>query len=353
MANSLTGTYSVDDLLAVRLASAANFGTDKIFNALQADMDFYNGLVREQLSLMAENVTEQTRIYGGSNLHRMTQVDEFGVAPSKKAYVTSDVSFPLNLFSSTIGWTSKFIETAKPAEYASEYLAVRGGHSYEINLQIKKAIYNNTNYSFVDKLTNGVTLNIKRFVNADSAAIPDYQGTTFDGSTHTHYVASTSGSVANDDVDALISNVTEHGHTRGLMLVIALADKAKIKALTGFTALGNIAMDYRNTDTTKAMLDNTDLNNQHIGYWGDVQIWVKPYAVANYMLCITTEGEKALGFREREQTSLQGLRLVSDIPTFPLIAKSFEAEFGIAVNNRTAGAVLQLNSSTWANPTIS
>lgn len=353
MANiSQTGTFSVDDLLAVRYASAAEFGADKIFDALKNDLAFYNGMVTEQMGIMAEVLSEQSRVYGGSTLHKMVQVDEFGKAASQKAFVTSDVSFPLRLFSSSIGWTSKYAEIATPAEMASEYLAVRGGHSYEITRQIKKAIYANTNYTFVDKLTNGVSLGVKRFVNADSATIPDYNGVSFDGASHTHYAARIS-TLAASDITTLVSNVTEHGHTRGLMLVIALADKATVAALgSPYVALGNAVIAYNNTDTTKMMLDNSDLNNQMIGFWGDIPVWVKPYAVANYILCISGDGEKPLGFRQRAQSSLQGLRLVAEIPGYPLVSKSFEAEFGVGVNCRTAGAVLYIGNTTWADATI-
>lgn len=353
MANSNpTGIYSVDDLLAVRNASAAEFGAEKVFDTLKNDLSFYNGLISEQMSFMAENVDEQSRVYGGSVLHEMTQVDEYGVAPSKKGYITSDVSFPLRLFSSSIGWTQKYLEVASPAELMSEYLSVRGGHSYEVTRQIKNAIYNKDNYTFVDRLTNSVSLTIRRFVNADGQAIPDFNGKSFDGASHTHYKAKAGASLANADIDGLVSNVTEHGHTRGLMLVVSLANKAAITALTGFTPLSSKVMVYNATDSTVVKLDTTDLDNQHIGYWGDIPVWVKPYAVENYVLCITTEGEKALGFRQRKQDSLKGLRLVSEIPSFPLISKSFEAEFGVAVNSRTSGAVLYIGGTTWANATI-
>lgn len=359
MANTaLTGTYSVDDLLAVRNASSAEYGVDKIFDTLQRDLAFYNGMVNEQMSLFAEPLTEQVRTWGSSNMHRMTQVDEYGVAPSQKAFGSADVSFPLRLFSSSIGWTQKYLDIASPSEIMSEYLGVRSGHSYEINQQIAKAIYNNTNASWVDRLTNGVTLTIRRFLNADSQAIPDYNGVSFTAASHTHYNARV-GTLAKSDINSLISHVTEHGHTKGLMLVVSLTDKNTLIGLgatsgseIGFTALGYNHMVYNASDTTKISIDNTDLNNQLIGFWGDVQVWVKPYAIANYILCITSEGEKALGFRQRAQSSLRGLRLVSEIPGYPLVSKSFEAEFGVAVNCRTAGAVLYIGDTTWANPTI-
>lgn len=352
MANtSLTGSYSVDDLLAVRNASAADFGADKIFDTLKEDLAFYNGLVSEQMTKFAQDLTEQVRNYGSSNLHQMLEIDEFGVAPSRKSLASSDVSFPLRMYSSSIGWTQKYLDIATPAEIASEYMAIRTGHSYELNKQLKKAIYNNTNYSFVDKLTNGVTLTVRRFLNGDGEVIPDFQGTSFTAATHTHYSATSSLTAAG--IDALVSNVTEHGHTNDLMLVIDGSDKADIRALSGsFVPLSNAVIQYNASDVSRMSIDNSDLGNQMIGYWKDIPVWVKPYAVANYMLCITSAGEKALGFRQRKQASLRGLRLVSELPGYPLVSKSFEAEFGIAVNNRSAGAVLYFGSGTWANPTI-
>jgi hypothetical protein len=352
MAN--TGIVTIDDLRAVKYASAGTYGLDTINTVLQADLNYYNQIVQEQLNLMAESATEQQRVYGTSGLVEMVEVDEFGMAPTKKNSIGETVGFPLKNFQSGLGWTSKFLEIATPAELTERYLQVQHGHAANINVEIKKAIYNNANYSFVDKLTNGVTLGIKRFINADSSKIPNSPaGVAFDGSTHTHYIARTS-TLANADVDKAISLVTEHGLTKGLMLVISLVDKATISALTNFKALDSALMAYSGVTSTVAKLDMSDLENQLIGYWnGNVEVWVKPWAVANYVLCLAVDvAEKPLVFRQRPQATLQGLRIVADFESHPLVARVMEAEFGFGVWNRLAGSVLYIGNTTWANPTL-
>jgi len=353
MAN--TGSYSIDDLLAVRFASAGSFGLDTINKVLQADLDYYNVGVTEQLGLFAEPVTEQQRIYGTSAMIDMVEIDEYGAAPTKKNLTGVTCGFPLRLFSSSIGWTSKYFEIATPAEIAAQYLQVRKGHAAKMTQEIKKAIYNNANYTFVDKLTNGVSLAIKRFINADSSVIPNSPaGVSFDGSSHTHYLAKAGASLANADIDGLVSTVTEHGNTQALMLVISLSNKAAISALTGFKKLSSPELVYNATDATVARLDMSDLENQMIGLWNEtIPVWVKPWAIENYVLCVATgAAEKPLAFRQRPQTALQGLRIVAEINDYPLISKSMEAEYGFGVWNRLAGGVLYTGGTTWANPTI-
>jgi hypothetical protein len=352
MAN--TGSYSIDDLLAQRFSSAADFGLDTINKVLQADLDYYNAEVTEQLRLLAEPMTEQQRIYGTSAMVDMVEIDEFGAAPTKKNLTGVTCGFPLHLYSSSLGWTSKYLEIATPAEVAAQYLQVRKGHAAKMTTEIKKAIFNNANFTFVDKLTNGVSLGVKRFINADSSVIPNSPaGVSFDGTSHTHYLARVS-TLANSDIDGLVSTINEHGHTKGLMIVIALGDKAAISALTGFKKLSSPELIYNATDATVAKLDMGDLENQMIGLWNEtIPVWVKPWAVANYVLCVATgSNEKVLAFRQRPQTALQGLRIVAEINDYPLIAKSMESEYGFGVWNRLAGAVLYTGGTSWVNPTL-
>ena len=354
MANTnLVGVYSVEDLLEVRNSSAAEFGQDKIFATLQADLAFYNEQVNEQLSMLAEPLTEQMRTWGGSVMHRGTKIDQFGVAPGKKGYVASNVSFPIYDWSYSVGWTNKYLQKASPAELMSEYLAIRQGHSYDMTQEIKRALFNNTNYTFVDKGNNGVSLTIKRLLNGDGDAIPDYQGTAFTAASHTHYVARAS-TLADSDINSLVSNITEHGHTTGLQIAINIAQKDTVANLAGFTPLGSALMAYNATDTTKLTLDNKDLNNQCIGIWNhSIPVWVKPWVPANYILCLSADAEKPLGFRQEKNPALRGLRLASTMPNYPLLSETYESTYGFGVNARSSAAILYVGATSWANPTIS
>lgn len=349
-----TGTIDLSDLLAVRYASPVQYGLDTIQKVLNYDLNQLDKSVMEEISWFAEPTSERGRIYGTSATILMMDADEYATPVSKKNTVGENVNFPMRKFQSAIGWTNDYLKVAKVSDLAQAAIQVKNGYLRELHYQVKRAIYNDTNYTSYDILIDNYALAIKRLINADSTKIADGpDGTTFDGSTHTHYTARVS-TLAATDIDAVISNVTEHGHTQGLRLVIAQANLAAISALSGFRALTSSLVVVSNGIATKDTLDIEDLSNRMVGYWNDsVQVWVKPWAVSNYVLCIATgTPEKVLCYRQREQESLRGLRVVAHFDEYPLISDNMEAEFGFGVWNRTAAAVLYIGGTSWANPTI-
>ncbi|KKN52915.1 hypothetical protein LCGC14_0607770 [marine sediment metagenome] len=351
------GTYSLVDLLQQRFASAAEFGLDTINEILQRDLANYNSQVNDQMGLFADPLVKQSRIYGVSAVNSMTEVDEFGQAPSNRNLPGVTVSFPLSMYKSALGWTSKYMEIATPREIASKFLESRRGHAQQLILQMRRSIFNSNNFTHIDKLTNGVSLAIKRLINADSADIPDSPaGATFDGSTHDHYNAR-AAALANADVNGLVSDVTEHGNTRGVKIIVTLgADKTAISALSLFIPISDPGLIYHTANETRRKEAFEDLENQLIGFWGDtsVEVWVKPWGLTGYFLCVATGmPEKPIGFRQRKQTALQGLRILPSISgEYPLLAQNMEAEFGMGIWNRTAGAVLYTGATSWVNPAI-
>lgn len=351
-----TGTYSIAQLRAARFASAAEFGLDTINDVLQLDLSRFNAYVTDELGLMADPLEVQSRIYGTSATHTMVEVDPYGTAPSLRKLPGVTVSFPLRLFKDTVGWTQKALEIATPNEVVEKMLQVRTGYSRQISSQIQKSLFNDTNYSWVDNLTNGVTLTIRRLINADSQAIPDGPaGEVFDPATHNHYNSTATGTIANADVDALVEDVTEHGNTKGVKVFIHLDNKTAFVALTGFLALGDGGIVYSGTNNTVKKMNFDDLNNQLIGYWrnSSIEVWVKPIVVDNYTMCVATDiPEKVLGYRQRPQDSLKGLRIAALNNEYPLIAEYIEAEFGFGVWNRTAAAIMYNDDTSWLNPTL-
>jgi hypothetical protein len=357
----LVGIKSVEDLRAYRFASAAELGLDTINQVMQRDLALVNAQMNDAIGLLASPLTEQTRIYGTSYKLAMQEVDEHGVPDSKKAQPGVTVGFPLRRFAITLGWTRAAMQRMTPAEMAEDYIAARQGYAAEVNKQIKKSAYLKTNYNFTDELTNGVTYGVKRFLNADNAKIPDYDGTSFTASSHQHYSGITGSAVSAGEVDALVSNVTEHGNHAGVMIAVHSSDEATIKALSGFKTAQDLGLIIP-TPTTQTFTREgiTDFlsNNRFIGFWqnSSVAVWVKPWAVDNRWACFGTGSpEKPLGYRRPAFDGLQGLRFESNEERLAVIAQLIVAEFGFGVWNRTAGAFLDIatGSGTYTDPTIS
>ena len=349
-----TGVLTIADLIATRFASAKAFGVNTIADVLRADLAAHNQMVEQMVSEMCEISSDARRIYGGSNDANMTEVDEFGNAPSQKAVSGAECGFPLKRFQYNTGWTERFMDNATVADVAQKQLDAEKAHRKQVARQIKLAIYGNTNYTFNDLNVDNVALAIKRFVNADSAVIPDGpDGTTFDGSTHTHFTAAAALAVA--DVTAMINTVQEHGHTGATYVAINVANEAAFRALAGFSAYVDMRMTIpADTSTPMTRLDYRKTNNRPIGLLSGAEIWVKPWAIASYAFCYDAEdARKPLVLRQRSSGgALVGLRNVGSWSTHPFGGENMEWEGGAGVWTRTNGACYYFGGAAWADPTI-
>lgn len=350
-----TGTYDISSLLAARFQSAAEYGLDTIQRVLQADLAAHNAIVNDMLTTLCEPTTERQRIYGTSADGEMVEVDEFGRAPTQSPKTGATVGFPLRLFQFPIGWTEKWMQVHTPADMAQAQLGAEAAHLRRIQREIKTAIYLSANYTFNDHLIDKIDLAVKRFVNADSAAIPNGpNGETFDGASHTHYDANAGLTAA--VLQANIDDVIEHGYGGSVLAAINKTNEAAVRLLTGFVAYPDPRLAvpvYSATGIPSQKLDISRLDNRAIGVFGGAEVWVKSWAIAGYSFAWDAASpNKPLAFRQRTQAGLQGLRIAATNSAFPLTAQFLEAEFGIGVWTRTNGAVLDFVNGAYTDPTI-
>ena len=348
-----TGTHDISTLLATRFQSVAAFGMDTIQQVLEADVAAHNAIVQEMVAGMCEVTTDRQRRYGSSVGGEMIEVDEYGRSATQVARPGATVGFPMRLFQFGIGWTAKWFETHTPADMAMAVQNAQKAHLRRVQMEIKRAVYLSANYTFSDFLVDNVDLAVKRFLNADSAEIPDGpNGETFVAASHTHYDAINGLTAA--AAKATINDVIEHGHGNSVRLAISRTDETTVRALSGFTAYPDPRIIYRATDTPGQALDISRLDNRAIGIFEGAEVWVKPWAIANYLFAWDDgDSMKPLAFRQREAQALQGLRIAASLDTHPLYAQYMEAEFGVGVWTRTNGAVLYFGAGAYADPTIS
>jgi hypothetical protein len=347
-----TGTLDVSDLLATESVSVAEFGLDNVREVLQRDLDAHNRIVDDMINLLAERTTDRQRRYGPAAGGEMIEVDEYGRGPTQKSKGGDTVGFPLKKFQYPIGWTYTWFQLHTPADMARQQIAAERADVQRIVVEIKRALFVPTNYTFRDHLVDNVDLAVKRLVNADSANIPTSPyGVDFDGATHTHYDAI--AAVTNAAAKALAMDVLEHHDGQEVRLAINVADEDTWRALTDFKPyVDSRLLPNQATNEPARRLDFARANNRPIGIIGAAEVWVKPWAIANYPFTWVPGAPKPLAMRERPQASMRGLRLAASLETHPLYADYMEREFGFGVWNRTNGAVLRTNNGTYAAPTI-
>lgn len=345
------GTLSTLDTLAASQQTIAAYGEDRAWEGISAALAAHNAIVRDMEGELFEVSTDRQRRFGGMSATTMQELDQFGAADAQKTTAGVTVGFPLRLYGYTVQWDRKFMQTATVAELTAQFQAAQQADLAGIQSQIKRALLTPTNATFLDRLVDNVSLSVKALVNADSAELPpDPYGATFDGSTHTHYLGTSS--FANTDLDSLINTVIEHYNDGEVRVYLNKAQEATVRAFTGFVAYVDARIISATTTAVGVQaLDTSNLYNRAIGVYGGAEIWVKPWVPASYVIAVNT-AHRPLVFRVRAaQGGFGDLQIAAENEAYPLRARFLEREFGVGVWNRTAAAVLYTANATYSAPT--
>lgn len=339
MAPRNLGILSMQDMLRNRFQTPVQLGLDTIARSLQADLAIHNRILQDLVSTFAVTTADRRRRYGVSSSLQFLTADEFTRAHTQKVITGSEVEFPMDGFQAAIGWTAMFFQNKTVADMAATQVAAKVGHINAIKRRVQLAIFGATNYSTFDYRVDDIQLDIKRFVNADGAPIPmGPNGELFNAATHTHYMF-TAG-LTNAGAHALVDTVFEHHNSSGLKVYINIGDASAWQALTDFKPYTDSRI-IPSVDVARAagQLDPFNPGDRALGIFGPAEVWVKPWGVLNYSVCLATDTDlKPLAMRTRDG-SAPALSTVATNVLFPLQADYMESEFGLGVWTRTNGAV--------------
>lgn len=346
------GTYTSDQSLRVSQASVIQSGEQNVYQSVVTLLNAHNTQVDETMSIFVEKTTQRKRLYGGPGSMSMQRMDEIGTPSAQRILMGSNVEFPLWDDAIGLQWTRQYLMKATPEEVLSKTQAAMTADLVNLQTELKKAFFLPTNYSWIDRLDDHSSLSVKRLVNADGAQIPTApDGSNFDGSTHTHYLAT--ASFINTNLKALIRTVNEH-FLRGRVLVcINEQEEATVSGFTGFYPVqpANIMVGNGNTVAVGA-LDVQNTSNRRIGVFNGVDIWTKPWVPAGYVIAVHVDApEKPLVMRV-DTAGSGGLELDFEYEEHPLMAKGFRRRFGFGVFNRVAAAVLYTGGGSYVAPTL-
>ncbi|MFN7949442.1 MAG: hypothetical protein U0Z53_29065 [Blastocatellia bacterium] len=341
---------TLDTLASENNTTVAEIGEDRVFEAIDAARVAHNELVDELTSDLVEVTTDRLRRFGGNDEMEMEEVDEMGTADAQKITTGQNVGFPLRLFQLSVQWSRKYFQNVTGAEFARQFIAATTADLKRIERQIKTPIFTPTNSTFSDKLVDGVELPLKALLNADGVAIPQGPGfATFDGTTHTHYLAT--ASLTETALKNLIETVIEHRLGGDVKVYINRAQESAVRALSGFEKYFDARIiPSVNQDRARGELDQSRLYDRAIGVFEQAEIWVKPWIPTGYMFCWMMHAPKPLCLRVRRAG--EGLAVAAEDENYPLRARTIEREFGVSVNERSNGAVLYIGGGSYVTPVI-
>jgi hypothetical protein len=348
------GTLQITDTLAAQRTLIANFGEDNAYAAIANYLQAWNRISDEMLMELAEPTTDRLRRYGGVDSVVMIRGDEFSRPDAQKAVAGVNIGIPLEMYQVALQWTRKYFQMHFVSELEAQVNAVRTADERRIVYEIQRAIFTPTNnLSYVDHLVDNsaqITLPVRALLNGDGTAIPaDPWGNTF-ATNHTHYIGTSS--FAAGDISALITLVQEHYNEGGIRVYINQAQEATIRGFTGFQPIYDGRLTLANNITyATGTLDIMNVYNRQIGIFGAAEVWVKPWVISGYVFAFNPNQRKPLALRNRPGAPT-GLQMVADNEQYPLRAQTFEREFGLSVQERGNGAVLDTAHSSYTAPTI-
>jgi hypothetical protein len=353
------GNIMLSDLLATTTGTIAQFGPDaeeRIWQVFRNSLAAHNRQMVQMVDELCEFTTERIFGNGGIQTGDFEELDELETPRPQKVAPGENLGIPMRLYGFGQQWTDTYLEEAAPADLAGQFLSVLDADKRNIMNEINRAIYLSTNYTSVDiRKKDQASLPVKRLANADSFSIPvGPNGETFNAATHTHYLARV-GAFASTDLDALITTVSEH--YQGMVeVVINTAQETAVRAFTGFNAVVDARVIQATTLTyARGPLDLTNRGNRLIGIYNGAEIWVRPWALNNYLLAYNTGAPKPLLIRTRTGADVPsaGLRPIYRQRGFPLTMEGWAREFGVGTIARVAAAVLYVGGTSYSDPALS
>jgi hypothetical protein len=346
------GTMDIDSLLANTSAfqTISNFGIEEFAQAVQADLNAHDRNLRDMISGIADITQDRLWASAVSADMQMFEADEYSHVPTQEITGGYNYGAPLRKRQIAVGWTREYFRRKTVSEFAAQLRACEKAHVFMMYRDIRRAIWLSTNYTFAERLQDPlISIPVKRLYNADSLGIPTGpNGEVFTASSHTHYLGSATLTAA--AVILTVNTVMEHRITSGLRIVISQTDRTAFEGLAGFRAYPDPRVQYNATDQNRQTIQLDRMNDLAIGTFSSAEVWVKPWAIANYVLVYDNDGPKPLALRVRDGILLE---TAAENDLFPLHAKFLESHYGVAVRNRAGAAILYFANATYADPTIS
>lgn len=351
------GTHSNSDTLQTYLNDlnlrVTDFGEDNTYTAITELLMAHNAIMDELIDSFCVRTPTEQELYGGVEEFEMADLDEYGVSDAQKLAEGVNLGYPLRKTGATLQWTRTYLMNARLREINAAVEAIMSADEKRVIRDIKRAFMLATNYTFKDRFATNLNIPVKRLLNADGAPVPPSPyGTTFDGATHTHYLAE--ASLTPTFLNDLVETVLEHNANANIMVGINRAEEATIRTAATFPLFREYvdARIISGADVTRASgdLDRNRIYNRAIGVHGPAEIWVKPWVPANYLVAWDAS-VKPLRFRHYPSEN-GSLGIVFEDEAHPLRARGWERNFGVGVRDRHAMAMLKIDNATWSDPSI-
>lgn len=332
---------------------------NEIWAEIQATLEMYNTERQALVNLLTFPVTNPIEDVAVAGTENFEKASEFGVPKSIRVGGMFQMGYDFDWFDIATRYTWKFLADAKSGQITSAHNAVIEADKRNVFVAVLKAVFNNTGRNTIIRQS---AINVYPFYNADGMVPPTYKNNTFSGS-ESHYLVSGASTVDSGDLDDMMAKVEKKGYGPDAgNTVVLLVNSAEAAVIRNFRVTNGDQFDFIPaqgqpsflvaglTGIQGGQIANTYGGLNVIGNYGDIIVIKEDFIPASYMFLFSTGGDRQLsnpiGLREHENSSLNGLQLVSEREgKYPLVDSYYVRGFGTGVRHRGAGVVMQVKAS--------
>ena len=369
---------------------------------VQMLLDAANTNTAEQISLFAEIDTMRFALHGDKSTANFVQMDAAGIPEAEKAIsYGGEQGFALRRFGCGLQWSNDFWRGKSMGEFAACMAALLTADKNLVAKRIRKAIFNPTNYMFVDVMKGDkARLPVRAGLNADNGSIggnwaiypAPYAAVTFNDSAHNHYMTCGTGNGEStmpvdttqyfqwahasstpftrfQNLNQMLYNLREHYNGEDVELFINYQDANTYWSVDGAarTDTGNAVYGFKLPQRTEIIdqrtvqilstqvgyFDPTNIFEGLVGYFDSCRIQRKVWVPQGYIMAYCPGKPKPVQIRvpegSQDGSSTSGastgfgngdLRNVFEYSDYPLHSQAMMRDFEANIGSERANLVI-------------
>lgn len=344
----LSGFINLQDVVNERVSDQM---VPVITDAITQTIAVHNQTLDQMMSLFVTRITEPKLRYKTFIGHRLQPLDENGRARKSHASNGYEVGFPIQSagdawgidrmarIKSTVGIVNDTIATVLDADKTW------------VRDHILAAIFNNSNYTFEDPEFG--ELAVKALANQDGTIYLPRPGFVA-GEQANHYRTFTAMDNTNQPFDTIYRDLTKRVENSGMGTVIVFVpptQSAAVRALANFIEAEDPDIIPPITASVLAASAPTNVPGEVLGKVD--RCWVYEWSAVpdNYLIAVTTAGDRPVGMREHKEAELRGFNAWADRADAPYFERQFDRHAGFAAWNRVGAIVYKLTGGAYDVPT--
>ena len=320
-------------------------------DAIDATMAEHNRQMDAFTALFVDRTTDYTRRYRTPTANRLQPLDENGRARPIRTAGYYDIAFPLQEGGTAWGQTYQASLKNTIQDVNNRLASILFGDLMWMRDHIFAALFKNASWTFTDEEHGALT--VKGLANSDTDTYMIQTGAQ-SGTTDTHYLAQ-AGAIADltDPFPAIYTELTEHPENGGQVIAfIPSSNKAAVQGLTSYYPLSTGFIDPGPNAARLAEALGVAVPGVAFGAH-DAGIHLVEWSIlpANYIIAVTTQGDRPLAMREDTVSQLQGFNRVAERNDYPYFETQYLRKAGFGAQNRVGAVVQRVGNGSYAIPT--